>query len=87
MVRIVVTPVDSSSLQHGDIYSEHDQAWWDARDSVSIGHYVILRNSNPFPESGYDDSKSYKITVEPDDEPKIQPKKEEINKPPIIKTG
>ncbi len=65
MVRIVVTPVNSEDLQHGDLYSSHDQAWWDGRDSVSIGHYVVLRNNNPFP-AGYEGRTSYKVTIEPD---------------------
>jgi len=66
MARIIVTPVPSKELKHGDLYSEHDQSWWDNRDSTSIGHFCIIRNSNPFPD-GYLDSVSYKITIEPDD--------------------
>lgn len=68
MVRIVVTPVNSEDLQHGDLYSTHDQEWWDNRDSTSIGHFVVLRNSNPFP-AGYEGRTSYKVTVEPDGGP------------------
>ena len=93
MARIIVTPVPSKELKHGDLYSEHDQDWWDHRDSTSIGHFCIIRNSNPFPD-GYQDSISYKITIEPDEDNKPkQPKtkqaqgEEDSDEPETITTG
>lgn len=67
-MRVIAEAVESKDLQPGDLYSEHDQEWWDNRDSVSIGHFVIIRNRNPFPE-GYKGSVSYKITIDQDDLP------------------
>ena len=64
-MRVIAEPVQSKDLQPGDLYSEHNQEWWDNRDSTSIGHFVIIRNSNPFPE-GYQGNVSYKITIHQD---------------------
>ena len=66
-MRITAELVQTKDLKPGDLYSEHDQAWWDNRDNVSIGHYVIVRNSNVYPE-GYKGVVSYKITIDQDDE-------------------
>ena len=66
-MRVIAEPVQSKDLKPGDLYSEHNQEWWDNRDSTSIGHFVIIRNSNPFPE-GYHGNVSYKITIHQDDD-------------------
>ena len=67
-MRVIAEPLQSKDLKPGDLYSEHNQEWWDNRDSTSIGHFVIIRNSNPFPE-GYQGNVSYKITITQDDLP------------------
>lgn len=65
-MKITATPIKAHELKAGDLFSTHDQGYWNHYDKRSIGQSVYIRTDAPPLDDQEKDLTVYRITIERD---------------------